>query len=177
MANCLNCNKITTNPKFCSTSCSAKLNNKLNPKRKKTSWSKGICKECQKEITFKTKSSKGHYCSNLCQQAFLKNKIIKEWTNGINTGCLKSGRLSNTIRSFLLKNANYKCSKCGWNSINPTTGKCPLEIDHIDGNSENCKPENLRVLCPNCHSLTETWKALNKGNGNHKRLKYGKLIS
>ena len=69
-----------------------------------------------------------------------------------------------------------KCSSCGWNQINPFTNKIPLEIDHIDGNCENTKPENLRVLCPNCHSLTSTFRALNKGKGNKTRLKYNKLI-
>ena len=45
--------------------------------------------------------------------------------------------------------------------MNPTTNKIPLEIHHIDGDYENNKLENLQVLCPNCHSLTPNFKALN----------------
>jgi hypothetical protein len=45
------------------------------------------------------------------------------------------------------------------------TGLVPVRLDHIDGNWENNKPENLRLLCPNCDSLTETYCALNKGKG------------
>ena len=40
-----------------------------------------------------------------------------------------------------------------------------LEVDHIDGNSENHREDNLRMLCPNCHSLTNTYKSLNRGKG------------
>ena len=54
---------------------------------------------------------------------------------------------------------------CGWKELNPITTKCPIELDHIDGNSENNKMENLRLLCPNCHSLQSTYKGLNRGNG------------
>lgn len=49
--------------------------------------------------------------------------------------------------------------------MNPFTNTLPLEIDHIDGNSENNSEENLRLICPNCHSLTETYRGANRGNG------------
>ena len=51
---------------------------------------------------------------------------------------------------------NYKCELCGWNKVNPHTGKIPLEIHHKDGNWQNNKEDNLQVLCPNCHSLGES---------------------
>jgi hypothetical protein len=41
----------------------------------------------------------------------------------------------------------------------------PLELDHIDGDAGNNNYDNLRVLCPNCHALTPTFKAKNKGKG------------
>lgn len=41
----------------------------------------------------------------------------------------------------------------------------PLEVEHIDGDSTNNKEYNLTLLCPNCHSLTKTYRGLNKGNG------------
>ncbi|KOT94182.1 MULTISPECIES: HNH endonuclease signature motif containing protein [Streptomyces] len=39
----------------------------------------------------------------------------------------------------------------------------PLEVDHIDGDWRNNRVENLRLLCPNCHSVTDTYRGRGKG--------------
>jgi 5-methylcytosine-specific restriction endonuclease McrA len=39
----------------------------------------------------------------------------------------------------------------------------PIELDHIDGNPENNARENLRLICPNCHAQTDTYKGKNMG--------------
>lgn len=62
-----------------------------------------------------------------------------------------------------------KCQNCGWSEVNPITGTVPLEIHHVDGNSENNVIENLALLCPNCHSLTETFRGLNRGKSKRHR--------
>jgi len=49
-----------------------------------------------------------------------------------------------------------KCSRCGitkWQGY-----PAPLELDHINGDSEDNRLENLRILCPNCHALTPTYR-------------------
>lgn len=54
----------------------------------------------------------------------------------------------------------HKCECCGiteWNG-QPT----PIELDHIDGNRYNNTIENLRILCPNCHAQTDTYRGKNK---------------
>jgi hypothetical protein len=65
-------------------------------------------------------------------------------------------------QTFKLKNRlilegikNNKCEVCGiseWNS-NPIN----MQLDHIDGDPHNHRLENLRMICPNCHSQTETY--------------------
>jgi transposase len=56
---------------------------------------------------------------------------------------------------------SYACESCGlgdtWNG-RPIT----LHVDHIDGRFWDCRPENLRFLCPNCHSQTATYAGRNR---------------
>lgn len=54
----------------------------------------------------------------------------------------------------------HKCEKCGiieWMG-QPT----PIELDHINGNNRDNRLENLRLLCPNCHAQTPTYRGRNK---------------
>lgn len=132
------------------------------------------CKHCNK--TFNATHNKVQFCSHDCFSKFKPKNTIERWLKGEISGIKAGCRLLKPIRDYLLKQANYKCQKCEWDKINPKTGKCPLEINHIDGNSNNNRPENLEVICPNCHSLTLNWKALNKGNGNKERLRYSGLF-
>jgi hypothetical protein len=109
------------------------------------------------------------YCSTKCQFILKNKEYIKNWKNGLENGMRGEDQISTTIRNYMLEKSNHKCSLCGWSEINQFTKKVPLEIEHIDGNYKNNKEENLVVLCPNCHSLTSTYKALNTGKGRRGR--------
>ena len=81
-------------------------------------------------------------------------------------------QISSYIKKYIFQKYNNKCSICGWNQRNPYTGNIPLEIEHIDGDYKNNSEENLTLLCPNCHSLTSTYKGANLNNGRKTRKKY-----
>lgn len=78
---------------------------------------------------------------------------------------LNGGRIPSYLRRYIFNKFDNKCCICGWNEVNKYTYTLPLEIDHIDGNPYNNCEENLRLICPNCHSLTETYRGANRGNG------------
>lgn len=57
----------------------------------------------------------------------------------------------------------YKCAFCGNNGVwqdRPLV----LQLDHINGDNRDNRIENLRYLCPNCHSTTDTFCGRNKGD-------------
>lgn len=60
------------------------------------------------------------------------------------------------IKRDLIEKRGYFCQACGISSWNESP--LTLEMDHIDGDSSNNQEDNLRLLCPNCHSQTKTWK-------------------
>lgn len=115
------------------------------------------CLFCGKALT----SGQTKYCSQSCSVAGRRAQAVQDWLEGKATGTKADGSISQTVRNYLLEQHNYKCEKCGWGEVNPTTHKVPLEIHHIDGNYLNNSIENLQVLCPNCHALTPNFKALN----------------
>ena len=117
------------------------------------------CLNCGKEIANHKK-----YCNNTCQMEYQSSQYIERWKQGLETGVGARQETSQHIIKYLFKKYNSKCSQCGWDETHPITGKVPLQIHHQDGDATHNTEENLDLLCPNCHSLTINYGALNKGN-------------
>ena len=133
-----------------------------------------ICLYCGKPLA--VYASK--YCSNLCQGNFQYESYVKRWKMGEADGSRgqHTKNFSKYVIRYLFEKYSNHCAQCGWAEINLSTMRVPLEVDHIDGNSENNSESNLILLCPNCHSLTSNYKNLNKGSGRlWRREKYVKI--
>lgn len=153
-----------------------RLGIELKQKRKindKENFNKGkhktnICLNCGREFEV-CKNTTGKYCSNECQQEYQYKQNIEKWKNGEKTGCDKYGQISPFVKRYLLNKVGNKCEICGFDIPNKFTGLTILQIHHIDGDCMNNKEENLQVLCPNCHALTDNWGRSNGKSGRTKR--------
>jgi hypothetical protein len=112
------------------------------------------------------------YCSTTCQVDTQYKKRIDEWRSGEHNGLTGGYQIARFLRKYLFDKYNNSCAICGWNKMNLFSKRIPLEVEHIDGDYTNNKEENLILLCPNCHSLTATYKGANLGNGRKERSKY-----
>lgn len=131
-------------------------------------YKKHQCPNCGKETKNKT------YCSHSCQMEYQQKQWEEKWLSGEISGFYETnhwGDVPDRIRTYLFRIHNNKCAICGWSQVNPYTNKIPLEVEHIDGDYKNNRPENLTLICPNCHSLTATYRGRNKGNGRKKTWK------
>ncbi len=126
---------------------------------------KGNCINCN--IDLKDKQEK--YCSYNCQWRTTYKQNIIDWKNGIKQGIDAGEGICLWLRRYLIDKYGNKCSQCNWCEMNIHTKRVPIQVDHIDGDYKNNKEENLRLLCPNCHSLTSTYGGANKGKGREKR--------
>lgn len=93
------------------------------------------CKHCNEQF-YQSRKDK-IYCTRSCKQ---------------NASAARTGRYKKRLRPYII-HKKENCELCGF----VPTHSCQLDVDHIDGNNRNNKPENLQTLCANCHRL-KTYK-------------------
>ena len=108
---------------------------------------------------------RGLHCSQTCVAKPKRDKKIKDWLDGKHEGMRGKTSTAKWIRDYMIENYGERCMNCGWSEKYSHTGKVPIELSHKDGDFTNNKIENLEIICPNCHSLTDSYKGANKKEG------------
>ena len=152
---CFECNSSLTyekkSNKFCSSSCSVSYTNKQRGKKR-------YCEYCGKELNRSKTVKNSKYCSLECFFASTNRKVEEKIEKGEQVS-------SDSLRKYLMKKQNEKCSTCGWGERNPISKTVCLDLHHKDGNAENNIIGNVELICPNCHSLTENYKRVGNNLG------------
>ncbi len=123
------------------------------------------CKFCKSSII----DSNNKFCNANCFRLFRFAEIKRKMLSGEYIE-------SKTLRQYLIQERGNQCQKCDlrhWQEKD-----IPLDVHHEDGNYMNNHPDNLKLLCKNCHALTDTYGVKNIGKGRHsRRLMYQKRKS
>lgn len=154
MKNCLTCKKETPNPKFCSKSCAATYNNKVEPKRKLTR----KCLDCNLVVeNYRSTRCKLHKESyKITRSLSYKQKTLEEYRDMLSVSGKHSSWLNSHVRilnrQWNKEMTRLPCFKCGYNKH--------VELCHIKAVSSfspkatlgevNSRSNNIQ-LCRNCH--------------------------
>jgi len=147
MKQCPKCNKEHDNSgTFCSRSCANSRVFSKEARRKKSVALKG--KPTTRKLYDRTKAA----------QKLKETRYLKYLSTPFD------GLGQENRRRRVFEEQNHCCNKCGlseWQGV-----KITLELEHKDGNNQNNVRDNLEGLCPNCHSITDTWRGRNKPSRN-----------
>lgn len=116
---------------------------------RKQAQKEAICQNCHTSFWFLPCQSIGKFCSNRCFHEDRKKTLFKPRFDA--GGAIDVA----TLKFYVTERDGYKCAECG--IVDWQNKPLSMDIDHIDGDSTNNNPENLRILCPNCHRQTDSW--------------------
>lgn len=81
------------------------------------------------------------------------------WNNGERLKDWSNYTKNESIKPHLIKERGHICEECG---LEKWLGRpIPIELHHKDGDRTNNDPENLSLICPNCHTFTDNYKIRN----------------
>ena len=163
MKNCPKCNKEhNNNGKFCSKSCA-------NSRR----WTEAdkIKKSEAAKNSLKVKESNKRTANDPLKIEKYKKKVKERQYKKLVEDLQKSfdDLTGGEKRIRIYNEQDYRCNSCKNDKWKDQ--KIPLELEHKDGNNLNNTRDNLELLCPNCHALTDTWRGRNKGGNGLRRNK------
>jgi hypothetical protein len=102
---------------------------------------------------------------NLYCASCIERRVYNRVNDGLELEELKTDR---SRKARILQERGHRCENCGlteWLGL-----PIKLELHHVDGNTDNNSRENLQLLCLNCHSLTPTFRAKNKGSESRRKI-------
>lgn len=138
---------------FCGSRCSAVWNNRHGYTGKRTGRTSKKCKACGGIPKRYSRGRYGSFCLSCMAKGLHRQKAL----------LLSDAKTDATRRRILLRDRGHKCQKCTrkeWEGA-----PIPIELHHIDGNSDNNTPDNLMLICLNCHGQTPNYRNTNGGNG------------
>lgn len=122
--------------------------------KRKTEFPKDLCLNCSTELPRRISMNRiRKFCNNnKCQHDYMRKFAVENGIAGVGS-----------TKRFLSDNIGYMCDECGiseWQNK-----KIILQLDHINGNHNDNSIDNVRLLCPNCHSQTPNFCSKNIGKG------------
>ena len=149
---CLNCQKYTSNPKFCSRSCAASLNNKGRtrnlPKARQ-------CKKCGKDY-FKSRSIFCASCRDQRSTSLYQSKTLAEYQSMLSVKGKHpswiNAHVRNFNRSWNKELTKLPCQSCGYSRHVELCHKVAVSSFPLSTTLGKVNdPRNILVLCRNCH--------------------------
>jgi len=144
--NCGFCGCPTTNPKYCSRSCSATASNKKSPKRKPEGVCDGCAKPTEKRRKWCTECWATHHGAvDMTLQEAIYQNTHRASAYGLVRARARAGDKARRVRA---------CESCGWSRHTEVCHVKPIsEFSPTTLISEINADTNIKILCPNCHWL------------------------